>query len=134
MSLANAGAGWARLLLVGMYPELGVYGMPALVVSTVVLAVHGYPKLAHVLLDHSKFFSSLWLGSGFAFVWKLLEKSAQGKSSLLILVAAMGVVALLGVGGWEMVTDPELAGVTVWPAFFLVARAVMERAREKDRS
>lgn len=128
---AKTGVGWARFLVVGLYPELGVYGMPVLVLSAIVLAVHGHPKFAHALMDHAQFFISLWLGSGFAFAWKMLERSANGKPSRLLLAAAVGVVGLLAVGGWEIVTDPELAGVTLWPAFFLGARAVTAKSREE---
>lgn len=131
MFLGKAGAGWARFSVVGLYPELGVYGMPALVVTAIVLATHGHAKLAHALMDHAQFFVSLWLGSGFAFVWKMLEKSAGGKPFLLLLAAAVGLVGLLAVGGWEIMTDPQLAGVTFWPALFLVARAVAARGGGK---
>lgn len=116
----------------GLYPEIGVYGMPTLVAAAVVLANHGYGALAGFLLDHFPFFASLWLGSGFAFAWKILEKSATGKPRRLLVVAVIGLAGLLAVGGWELLTDPELFGVTLWPALSLIARALAGTSEKRQ--
>ncbi|MFN3413005.1 MAG: hypothetical protein ACK42L_02970 [Thermoanaerobaculum sp.] len=80
-------------------------------------------------------FISQGLSSGFAFVWKMLERSAHSKAPLLILAAVVGLVGLLAMGGWKMVTDRVLAAITVWPVSLAVAQSVLPgEAGRKDKT
>ncbi|MGC8917302.1 MAG: hypothetical protein ACP5NF_10030 [Thermoanaerobaculum sp.] len=111
------------LAAVGLFPEIGVFGMPALVFAAVALAIRGHDGLARSLLARADLLWPFWIGSGFAFCWKLLEFGAGNNRRLLVIAAVAGAAGIVLVGGLDMVTDPNNAPFVVWPALTLLARA-----------
>ncbi|GIX36601.1 MAG: hypothetical protein KatS3mg126_2380 [Lysobacteraceae bacterium] len=108
----------------GFFPEVGVFGMPLLVLAAVALAIRGHPGLAEWLLGHADLLWPFWVGSGFAFCWKLLEAAAGDDRGRRMTAAIAGVVGMVLVGGWAMLTDPRYLGFVVWPALGLVGSAL----------
>ncbi|MCA9823422.1 MAG: hypothetical protein KC470_12480 [Dehalococcoidia bacterium] len=127
-----------RLQWVAEHPAIGVYVSPVLLAAGFYLAISGPEWWGDWFFDHGlSFLMTFWMGSGFAFMWRMMRRGAMEIPGGELTVAVAGIGGIVLVAGIGVFTDRTLFAVAIWPGLLLASRAasrlLLDGEEEGDR-
>lgn len=117
------------------HPLVGIYACPVALAAGLYFAVTGPEWWEDFFNGHALgWLFSFWIGSGFAYMWWTLRRGAVELPGGDAGAAAIGIVALVLIGGVGMFTDPYLFGVAIWPGIAMLTPAIWRRLEGSTRA